>query len=96
MGWVYWDQRNLKKRSGNTPGFGIYCDDETADSEDDDDDDGSIDSCFYSGITNSTPNKKDICVFIENLCESYPMWDIGCQSQYYCFANNLPRSKYCK
>ena len=85
-----------KKRSGNINGFGVYCDDERTDSEDNDDDDDSIDSCFYSGITNSMLNKKDICVFIENLCESNPMWDIGCQSQYYCSANNLPRSKYYK
>ena len=62
----------------------MYCFDERTDSKDNDDDDDSIASCFYSGITNSMLNEKDICAFTENLCESNPMGDIGCQSQYYC------------
>ena len=49
-----------------------------------DDDEDSINSCFYSGITNSTLDVKDLCVFTENLIESNPMWDNGCQTQYYC------------
>ena len=74
----------------------MLCDDERTDSDEEDDDDNSINSCFYSGITNSTLDGKDLCVFIENLIESNPMWDIGYQTQYYCFANGLQRSKYCK
>ena len=32
-------KKSKKKRSGNTPGFGMYCDDERTDSEEEDDDD---------------------------------------------------------
>ena len=65
-------EKAKKIRSGNTTGFGMLCDNERTDSEEEDDDDHSINSCFYSGITNSMLDGKDLCVFIENLIVSNP------------------------